>query len=116
MTRLFRVIEDTPPIVSTILPDLEMLPEVHASKPSWLMRQSRTPSPVAKDIPKFRPPTREPYIESKSDKVLAQHYCISKIIIIILVGYIINSISGQMKKNIFCKDHVAVVLMCCALH
>ena len=100
MTGLFRVVEEPPQIVSTILPDLEMLPEVHASKPSWLMRRSRTPSPVVKDIPKFQPPTREPYrppnrepyrpsirelyIESKSDKVLwhlfKNQYCINTII------------------------------------
>lgn len=79
-----RVVEDTPEIVSTILPDLEMLPEVHASKPSWLMRRSRTPSPGDKDHTKrqqliretrqlarepCQQPVREPYLQSKTNKV-----------------------------------------------
>ena len=65
-----RVIEDIPEIVSTILPDLEILPEVHASKPSWLMRRSRTPSPADKDDTKRQQPAaREPYLPSKTDKV-----------------------------------------------
>ena len=67
-----RVVEDIPEIVSTILPDLEMLPEVHASKPSWLMRRSRTPSPTAgKEYSKRQQPVREPFLypQSKTDKV-----------------------------------------------
>lgn len=88
MMALPRVVEDTPEIVSTILPDLEMLPEVHASKPSWLMRRSRTPSPGDKDHTKrqqlvretrqlarepqqqpMREPVREPYLQSRTNKV-----------------------------------------------
>ena len=84
MMALPRVVEDTPEIVSTILPDLEMLPEVHASKPSWLMRRSRTPSPGDKDHTKrqqlvkeirqltrepHQQPVRMPYLQSKTNKV-----------------------------------------------
>ena len=49
--------------MSTILPDLEMLPEVHASKPSWLMRRSRTPSPVDKKISQ-QSVVKDPYLPS----------------------------------------------------
>ena len=44
-----RVVVEEPMIVSTILPDMEMIPEVHTSKPSFLMRRSKSPSPP-KDI------------------------------------------------------------------
>ena len=67
--RLSRVVEETPQIVSTILPDLEMLPEVHASKPSWLMRKSRSPSPVDKEKLKPQQPVKERNLPSKTDKV-----------------------------------------------
>jgi len=36
---------EEPMVVSAILPDLEMIPEVHTSKPSFLMRRSRSPTP-----------------------------------------------------------------------
>jgi len=39
------VVVEEPMIVSTILPDLEMIPEVHVSKPSFLMRRSKSPTP-----------------------------------------------------------------------
>ena len=61
-----------PEIVSAILPDLEMLPEVHASKPSWLMRKSRSPTPVDKEKSKPQQPqqpVRERNLPSKTDKV-----------------------------------------------
>lgn len=66
-----KVVEETPQIVSTILPDLEMLPEVHASKPSWLMRKSRSPSPVDKEKLKPQQPVKERNLPSKTDKVSA---------------------------------------------
>lgn len=71
--KLCRVVKETPDIVSTILPDLEMLPEVHASKQSWLMRRSRTPSPAKKENSKTQPQQqrpRESFFESKTDKVV----------------------------------------------
>ena len=63
-----RVVEETPEIVSTILPDLEMLPEVHTNKPSWLLRRT---SPMQKDNqPEQLQPVRDPVFESKTNKVL----------------------------------------------
>ena len=49
-----------------------MLPEVHASKPSWLMRKSKSPSPVDKEKSKPQQPQqpmRERNLPSKTDKV-----------------------------------------------
>jgi len=69
MNELCRTVEEMPEIVSTILPDLEMVPEVHTSKPSWLMRRSRSRSPMKKDDSKSQQHMREPLFESKSNKV-----------------------------------------------